>query len=131
MKVFLKIAFSFVIILLFTGNAFSQKGKVAKANKNFDKYFSVNRKPIYEGKTFSLYEPYDASFRVYTKGVLVFTDEDNESLQPMEGYFDYEFNEIELNEERTVASTWNMHLQIVRALAEMKSEVLVEEVLVF
>jgi len=47
MKVFLKIAFSFVIIILFTGNAFSQKGKVAKANKNFDKYSYIDAREIY------------------------------------------------------------------------------------
>ena len=109
---------------------FTATDEMLKIHRDFDKYFSVNREPLYEGKTFTLYEPYDASFRVYTKGVLVFTDEDNESLQPMEGYFDYEFNDIELNEERTVASTWNMNLQIVRALAEMKDSGLVEDVLI-
>ena len=109
---------------------FTATDEMLKIHKDFDKYFSVNREPIYEGETFSLYEPYDGSFRVYTKGVLVFTDENNESLQPMEGYFDYELHDVELNEERTVSSTWNMHLQIVRALAEMKSSELIEEVLI-
>ena len=109
---------------------FSATEEMIQIHKDFDKYFCVKREPLFKGKTFSLYEPYDSSFRVYTKGVLVFTDEDNESKQPMEGYFDYEFHNIELNEERTVTSTWDMNLQIVRALAEMSNEKLVEEVLI-
>ncbi len=34
-------------MLLFTGNTFSQKGKVAKANKNFDKYSYIDAREVY------------------------------------------------------------------------------------
>lgn len=34
-------------MLLFTGNIFSQKGKVAKANKNFDKYSYIDAREVY------------------------------------------------------------------------------------
>ena len=47
MKVFLKTASLLLIMLLFTGNSFSQKGKVAKANKNFDKYSYIDAREIY------------------------------------------------------------------------------------
>ena len=110
---------------------FTATDSMLEIHNDFDKYFCTFRKPIYVGTNFSLYEPYDDVFRVYTKGVLVFSDEkDNESKQPMDGYFDYELNNIDLNEERTVSSTWNMHLQIVRSLADLKDPVYVEDVLV-
>ena len=47
MKVFLKSASLLLIMLLFTGNSFSQKGKVAKANKNFDKYSYIDAREVY------------------------------------------------------------------------------------
>jgi outer membrane protein OmpA-like peptidoglycan-associated protein/tetratricopeptide (TPR) repeat protein len=47
MKVFLKSASLLIIMLLFTGNAFSQKGKVAKANKSFDKYSYIDAREVY------------------------------------------------------------------------------------
>ena len=47
MKIFLKSASLLLIMLLFTGNTFSQKGKVAKANKNFDKYSYIDAREVY------------------------------------------------------------------------------------
>ena len=47
MKIFLKSASLLIILLLFTGNSFSQKGKVAKANKNFDKYSYIDAREVY------------------------------------------------------------------------------------
>jgi outer membrane protein OmpA-like peptidoglycan-associated protein/tetratricopeptide (TPR) repeat protein len=47
MKIFLKSASLLLIMLLFTGNIFSQKGKVAKANKNFDKYSYIDAREVY------------------------------------------------------------------------------------
>ena len=88
---------------------------------NFDKYFSFNREPIVSHEGMKLYHPIDDTFRVYCKGVLVYSaDKLAKSFGSKEtkGIFDYEFDELSLNEERTVASTWDMNSLIVRVLAK-------------
>ncbi len=47
MKVFLKNASLLLIMLLLSTSSFSQRGKVAKANKNFDKYSYIDAREVY------------------------------------------------------------------------------------
>lgn len=47
MKVYLNSASLLLILLLVNGTSFSQKGKLAKANKNFDKYSYIDAREIY------------------------------------------------------------------------------------
>jgi len=86
-------------------------------NDNFDKYFSINRTPILQLDHAKVYEPIDNTFRVYCKGVLVYSTE--KLLQSfgdseVKGIFDYEFDDLKLNEERTVSSLWDMNNSILK-----------------
>lgn len=103
---------------------------------NFDKYFSVNREPVYvRNGTYSGFSLYpkienDNQLRIYSKGVLVFCTENIADLFGSSlGLFDYEFPSIELNEERTVRSQYDAHHRIVSALMSIDDEAIAEDVL--
>lgn len=101
----------------------SATDELLEIHNNFDKYFCINREPIftYDGK--NIYEPIDDVFRVYSKGVLVFSADKtfksfsgNESVS---GMFDYDLGQdIELNEERTISNTFGMNGSIIRLLSK-------------
>lgn len=85
-------------------------------NNNFDKYFSINRTPIWTyGNRAAIYQPIDNVFRVYCKGVLVYSEE-NTSNTPVSGIFDYELNDIGLNEERTVKNFYEVKYHICNTI---------------
>lgn len=99
----------------------SATDEIMEVHNNFDKYFSINRTPIYEAHRVKLYEPIDEHMRVYSKGVLVYcSDKDNHDGRPeITSMFDYEIDDIKLNEERTIADTFEMHGIISRTLASI------------
>lgn len=82
-------------------------------HNNFDKYFLTNRKSITTSNNADLYNKVDSSFRVYSHGVLVFTLEDSTGL------YDYNINTIRLNEERTIASQWDLEYELTLAIAKL------------
>lgn len=105
--------------------------EIAEIHNNFDKYFSTNRDPIYtsaDGKT-KLYWPIDDTLRVYCKGVLVYSSEHYAkkygASSKAPGFFDYEFNDVALNEERTVRSEYEMNNRIIKTIAELDDEHLI------
>lgn len=100
----------------------SATDELLEIHNNFDKYFCINREPIFTYDNKKIYEPIDDVFRVYSKGVLVFSsDKTFKSFngEPVSGMFDYDLsNDIELNEERTVSNTFGMNASIVRLLSK-------------
>lgn len=71
--------------------------------KNFDTYFSVNRKPIFENEYGKIYEKITkGKCVIYRKGIKC-TDYSAES------YYDYDFNDIVINESRVVDSSWRVY----------------------
>lgn len=103
-------------------------------HKDFDKYFSVNRESIFETKHGKIYNSYDGTLRVYCKGVLVYSSEMrvNRSGGPeLMALYDYELNNVNLNEERTVSSEWEMNRLIVSLLAQIDDKDMVNNVLDF
>jgi len=82
-------------------------------HNNFDKYFLTNRKSIATSNNADLYNKVDSSFRVYSHGVLVFTLEDSTGL------YDYDIDKIRLNEERTIASQWDLEYELTFAIAKL------------
>lgn len=104
-------------------------------NDNFDKYFSVNRSPIYVGNKFKLYEPIDDLFRVYCKGVLVYTSKSKDKFEltneidDVSGFFDYEFDELELNEERTIKYESEMNGYIAKVFARIDDDSIIEHII--
>lgn len=102
----------------------------------FDAYFSVDRTPLFEFKSehfsFKLYEPYDENFRVYCKGMMVYSSENRNSKwggEPLFGLFDYEFDDLRLNEERSVKSEFDMNVKIMTAITSLNREDLISRVL--
>lgn len=81
-----------------------------------DKYFLENRTPLFENKSghhkISFYKSYDKNVHVYHKQVMVYENEDYTSI------FDYEIQNIKLNEMRTVADEWTMNYRIAQAICE-------------
>lgn len=80
--------------------------------KDHDLYFSNNRMIEFSSshsKRFAL-SKVDSNTRVYSHGVLVYKNEDYNSI------FDYCFDDIELNEERTVRSEWTLNSNIEMVL---------------
>jgi hypothetical protein len=106
-----------------------------KIHENFDKYFSVNREPIFESNTGKLYKSIDGSLRVFCKGVLVYSSETRvirNGGKELKSLFDYEFNSnLTLNEERTVSSEWDMNRLIITMLAELDDKSLIDDLLHF
>ena len=111
---------------------FSATESMMEIHKDFDKYFSVNRVPVYEDSNYKLYTPIDDIFKVYVKGVLVFSDEkaaNDSDREPMYGLFDYEFNSLELNEERTIANHWEMTADVVRCWSKQTDKNLIKTII--
>ena len=103
-------------------------------HENFDKYFSVNRKPVFECKDGKLYESLDGTLRVYCKGVLVYSSQtmmNRKGGPELKALFDYEFSNISLNEERTVESEWDMNRLMITLLSKLDDEDMVNEVIAF
>lgn len=105
-------------------------------NENFDKFFSVNREKLYESmdyfcKDSSLYKRIDDQFRVYSKGVLVYSSDNviESCGDECIGLFDYQFDDIKLNEERTISSQYELNRKITSTLALIDNPTIVEAVI--
>jgi hypothetical protein len=81
-----------------------------------DKYFLENRTPLFENKSghhkIAFYKPINKHVHVYHKQVMVYENEDYTSI------FDYEIQNLKLNEMRTVADEWSMNYRIAQAVCE-------------
>ncbi len=88
--------------------------ELVELNNNFDKYFCVNRLPIYADTVGEVYSKIDSGIRIYTHGVLVYTDDSYFAL------YDYNLNNIKLNEERNVRSIWDVEWMITQILFQME-----------
>lgn len=104
--------------------------------KDFDKYFSVNRTPVYDVpghySGFKMYEPIDDYMRVYCKGVLVYSTNREEIIEGSPGkssIYDYEFPNLELNEERTIKSMFDLNHRIGNALARVEDNKIVAKLI--
>jgi len=81
-----------------------------KIHNEFDAYFSTNRHVICEAPLSSyILEKYDNALRVYSHNVLVYQSD-------VESLFDYRFDNIELNEERTIKSEFSLNYMIARSI---------------
>lgn len=89
---------------------------------NHDKYFCTNRKKVDSKSGSSILEKIDGMVRIYSHDVLVYTHEASPSM------FDYCFDGIELNEERTVKSTYAMRGLIENSIVYCKSRDVISKV---
>lgn len=67
---------------------------------NFNDYFSANRQPLFENEIGRIY-PRENGI-IYRKGIRC-------TGKPLKSAFDYDFNSIELNENRRVAYSWTVN----------------------
>lgn len=82
---------------------------------NFDKYFSIERKPVASILSRDkIYSPYDSDANFYYKGVLVHSDT---SVIPI---FNYEIPAVTLNEERRVRNVYEVNSRVVRMFSFLK-----------
>jgi hypothetical protein len=90
-----------------------------------DKYFLENRTPLFENKSgnhkVSFYKPIDRYVHVYHKQVMVYENEDYTSI------FDYEIQNLKLNEMRTVADEWSMNYRIAQAICECNDVAIIKQ----
>jgi hypothetical protein len=70
---------------------------------NFDNWFSINRTPIYKTDVGSILDPIDDQSNIYHKSVHVYKQID---CQYGKALFDYELNNVTLNEERRLRDTY-------------------------
>lgn len=101
-------------------------------HENFDKYFSINREPIYRSGSKKLYESIDGSLRVYCKGMLVYSDEkriEKFGGKELKSFFDYEFDNLNLNEERTVLSEFQLNTEIIDTISLLDDRSLISEIM--
>lgn len=89
-------------------------------HNNFEKYFSVNRTPIFSvntnggsTKNVHLLEKIDDTFRIYSHNVLVYSDD------TMNSCYDYNIDSLELNEERTIRSSWDLEWVITNTMTKI------------
>lgn len=90
---------------------------------NIDAYFSFNKTPLSKYGNTTIHRSYDLSLRVFSQNVLV-AHKDN-----MASLFDYEFDSIDLNEERTVKSEWDLGWKIANSIAQLHDSDLVSKVI--
>jgi hypothetical protein len=90
-----------------------------------DKYFLENRTPLFENKSghhkIAFYNPHDRYVHVYHKQVMVYENEDYTSI------FDYEIQNVKLNEMRTVSDEWTMNYRIAQAVCECNDTFIIKQ----
>jgi len=97
--------------------------KLMNVIDNFGAYFSFDKKPVFSSGRFHIHNSYDNEFRAFSQGVLVAYKGDVSSL------FDYEFDSIDLNEERTVKSEWDLGWKIAYTISSITSSHIVEKII--
>jgi hypothetical protein len=88
---------------------------------NFDQYFLFDRSPILTNEYGSVYKPSRSdSVRIYNKGVFVYDREIDAGKYSL--YFDWGFNNLELNEERRMKNVWQLEGLIAKFMASVPDD---------
>jgi len=95
--------------------------ELMKVIDNYDNYFSVNREVACENRNGKILDKIGSGARFYTLNVLVKQDDQLTSV------FDYQFDDLELNEERTIKSLWDLDYQVAKTIAGVESLDVIEE----
>ena len=86
--------------------------------RNMDRWFSIGRDPIYVGDGFKLYSPTYGV--VYSKGVNVSYSNSSAVFNTEQMMFDYEFDDVSLNEERVLVGFWDVACKSAAAILAIK-----------
>lgn len=87
---------------------------------NLDLYFSTNREVVHSYASDRVFSKIDAATRVYSQDVLVYKDENINSV------FDYWFSRIALNEERTVKSQYDLAWRVCSIVRSLTPELVAQ-----
>lgn len=83
---------------------------------NIDRWFTINRDPIYEGLNGSIFEKHGTNTRIYAKKVFVWEPDIEQGL------FDYQIDSTVLNEERRVKSEWSLKASVGKIFDTLTSD---------
>ena len=90
--------------------------KAKEFYKNFDKYFSKNREPIYTTSIGEIYPSISKSCNIYVNGIRAYNNSNKKSA------FDYNFYDIDIGEDRIVKYGWYITEGIYEMLQEVNDE---------
>lgn len=90
--------------------------------ENIDLYFAHNRKILASSGYRDVLEKSDRTMRAFSQNVLVYQNSDIESI------FDYQFGSIDLNEERTIKSEWDLCWAISSVISTLTDRELIRKV---
>lgn len=97
--------------------------EIVSVYNNHDLYFSNSRKALCEQSSGRFILPkVDKKLRVYCHDVLVYTSE-------FDSIFDYKFDQIELNEERSIKTDYSLHHAIEASICSTRSKKVIENVI--
>lgn len=96
--------------------------ELLKIHYDFDKYFCINRRIVGVSRKTEFISKIDSNMRVYCHGVLVHQN-DQASV------YDYNNNELALNEERNIKSTWDFEYELTRCIIHNTNEEIIQTLL--
>jgi hypothetical protein len=97
--------------------------ELMEVHNNFDKYFSNSRKVLLASNQCQIIEKIDSSMRIYCHNVLVHESTNAKSV------FDYNINSIRLNEERNIASIWEVDWEICSKIVRLDDVSLIKRII--
>jgi hypothetical protein len=95
--------------------------ELMKVIDNYDSYFSVNREVACENSNGKILDKVGSGANFYSLNVLVKQDDNLTSV------FDYQFDDLELNEERTIKSLWDLDYKVSKMIAGVGNLDVIEE----
>jgi hypothetical protein len=88
---------------------------------NYNLYFAMNREALFENNGTKLFKKIDEKARFYCHGILVREEDKYDSV------FDYQFDDITLNEERSVKSLYDLEYSVTRTMCRLTNKELISE----
>ena len=94
-----------------------------KIINNYSLYFAMNRDVVFDSNRGKLLRKIDENARFYCHGILVREEDKYDSV------FDYQFDDITLNEERTIKSLYDLEYAVTKIICELTDKEVISEYL--
>jgi len=94
-----------------------------EVHNNFHKYFANDREVLYETRSVKFLEKVDHKLRIYCHNVLVHESDQYESI------YDFNIDDVRLNEERNLASLWEAEWTITGKIPMMDDVKQIEKII--
>ena len=96
--------------------------EMMKFISNFDSYFTTNKKLLFECKEGRIYEHNGDKANIFRKGIRCYDFHSN-------SIYDYDFNEIEINESRVITSAWDAYAKMWRIIFQCTNKEVIKKIL--